>query len=228
MTESCEPDRVARAKEEKLAKLQADLRSIGVNALAPFEVFFRAFKNEKQLEVWVKQQQGAIFQLFKTYPICQASGSLGPKLKQGDKQVPEGFYVINRFNPKSKFHLSLGLNYPNESDLVRADSVQPGGDIFIHGDCVSIGCLAMTDDFIKEIYVLALLVKEAGQQQINVHIFPARLTNGNLDNLIADKPDLAEFWKELFPVFQYFELKKMLPELTVLPTGAYQLIEDES
>jgi murein L,D-transpeptidase YafK len=226
LAQGCEPDRVAQAKAEKMASLQAGLRLIGVNGARPFELFFRAFKAEKTLEVWVKPHQDTSFQLFKTYPVCQASGVIGPKLKQGDKQVPEGFYYINRFNPKSKFHLSLGLNYPNEADLVRADKDHPGGDIFIHGQCVSIGCLAMTDDFIKEIYVLALMAKEGGQLKIPVHIFPNKLTPENLEKIVGTNPELAAFLNELLPVFQYFEQKGQLPEIEVLPNGAYQLKEE--
>jgi murein L,D-transpeptidase YafK len=227
MVQGCEPDRVTQAKEEKLAMLQNDLQPFGVHAGKSFEVFLRAFKSEKLLEVWVRPPEDPNFQLFKSYPICQASGMPGPKLLKGDRQVPEGFYHINRFNPKSKFHLSLGLNYPNESDLVRADRENPGGDIFIHGDCMSIGCLAMTDDFIKEIYVLVLLAKENGQSRIPVHIFPARLTAANLERMATASPEWSAFWNELLPFYQYFEEKKRLPGISVLPDGAYQ-IENEA
>jgi murein L,D-transpeptidase YafK len=228
LLQSCEPDRVSSAKAEKMAGLQASLQLLGVDASMPFELFFRAFKNEKALEVWVKGHQDTIFQLFKTYPICQASGVLGPKLKQGDRQVPEGFYYINRFNPKSQFHLSLGLNYPNEADLVKADQTHPGGDIFIHGSCISIGCLAMTDDFIKEIYVLALMAKDAGQLKIPVHIFPTKLIPDNLGKIVDANPRLATFWNMLLPIFEHFEQKRQLPEIEVLPTGDYRLREEIS
>ena len=128
-------------------------------------VYFRAFKSEKILELYVLDTTNKYI-LFQTYPICAASGVLGAKRREGDTQVPEGVYHINRFNPKSDFHLSLGLDYPNASDLRFCDAAKPGGDIFIHGGCASIGCLAMTDDAIKEIYLLAQAAKEKGQSKI--------------------------------------------------------------
>src|SRR5690606_11025729 len=103
-------------------------------------------------------KNGEKFTLVKTYPVCSSSGLPGPKRKKGDRQTPEGFYHIDRFNPQSAFHLSLGINYPNSSDKILGHS-DPGGDIFIHGSCVTIGCVPLTDDLIKEVYVLAVEAK---------------------------------------------------------------------
>jgi murein L,D-transpeptidase YafK len=126
-------------------------------------IYLRSFKYDSQLEVWVKYAQNEKFKLFKTYKVCAMSGSLGPKRMQGDYQVPEGFYYVNEFNPKSVYHLSLGLNYPNSSDKVLADSLQPGGDIYIHGSCVTTGCIPITNQQIEELYILATYAKNAGQ-----------------------------------------------------------------
>ena len=111
------------------------------------EIYLRAFKFEGQLELWARPANDhALFHLVHTYPIQCASGRLGPKRREGDGQVPEGFYFVERFNPRSLFHLSLGLNYPNASDrLLTTNPAQPGSDVFIHGNAVSVGCLAMGD-----------------------------------------------------------------------------------
>src|SRR5688500_16111448 len=101
-------------------------------------VYIRSFKYDSQLEVWVRNNRNEPFKLFKTYRVCALAGTLGPKRMEGDYQVPEGFYYINEFNPRSMYHLSLGLNYPNASDRILSDSIKLGGDIYIHGSCVTV------------------------------------------------------------------------------------------
>src|SRR6187397_1178839 len=118
-------------------------------------VYIRSFKYDSQLEIWVKNDKKDPYRLFKTYKICALAGTLGPKRMQGDYQVPEGFYHVNEFNPNSIYHLSLGLNYPNMSDKMLSDSLQPGGDIYIHGSCVTTGCIPITNQQIEELYILA-------------------------------------------------------------------------
>ncbi|MGZ3848513.1 MAG: L,D-transpeptidase family protein, partial [Flavisolibacter sp.] len=108
-------------------------------------IYIRSFKYDGQMEVWVKNERKEAFKFFKTYKICALAGTLGPKRMQGDYQVPEGFYYINEFNPNSTYYLSLGLNYPNASDKILSDSLHPGGDIYIHGSCVTVGCIPVTD-----------------------------------------------------------------------------------
>ena len=108
-------------------------------------IYLRSFKYDSQLEVWVRSGDEEKYKLFKTYKVCALAGTLGPKRMRGDFQVPEGFYYINEFNPKSTYHLSLGLNYPNSSDRILGDSLQPGGDIYIHGKCVTTGCIPIMD-----------------------------------------------------------------------------------
>ena len=102
------------------------------------------------MEVWIKEASKDYYVLLNTYDFCTTSGTLGPKRKEGDLQIPEGIYTINHFNPQSNFYLSLGINYPNASDKILSDPVHPGGDIYLHGNCVTIGCIPLTDDKIKE------------------------------------------------------------------------------
>ena len=189
------------------------------------EVFIRAFKQEKELECWVKKREAVKWELLKTYPICKSSGDLGPKRRQGDGQVPEGVYHIDRFNPNSSYHLSLGLNYPNASDRVRGHSQTPGGDIFIHGNCVTVGCLPLTDALIEEVYELSELAKAGGQTEIPVHIFPARMEGRAYREMIEDSPH-RQFWEELRPIYAYFETNHRLPEVRILPDGRYQLVPE--
>ncbi len=140
-------------------------------------VYLRSFKYDSELEVWVKNAPDDEYQLFKTYKVCALAGTLGPKRIEGDYQVPEGFYYINEFKPNSTYHLSLGLNYPNAADRILADSVQPGGDIYIHGSCVTQGCIPITNPQIEELYILTSHARGLGQDFIPVHIFPVRFTN---------------------------------------------------
>ena len=191
----------------------------------PRSIFVRIFKHEKILELWAENHEGKMVEIF-AYPSCAASGILGPKRKEGDEQVPEGFYHIDRFNPRSNFHLSLGLNYPNRSDKKFADRRRPGSNIFIHGDCVSIGCLAMTDPYIQELYLSAVLAKSNGQKRIPVHIFPRRLDTEGLAQLKASVPKLSSkwiFWKSLQEPYLYFEKQKIVPRIRINRSGYYQV-----
>ena len=193
------------------------------NISFPGKIFFRAFKSEQLLEVWAEVNTDS-FKLVKTYDICAISGSLGPKRKQGDGQVPEGFYFIELFNPRSHYLLSLKINYPNESDEKISTHPDLGGDIFIHGRCVTIGCLPMTDEKIEEIYWWCVLAKNSGQSRIPVHIFPFRMEpeifNRSAEMLNIPKP-LAAFWSNLQIGYEYFEEKKKIPAVSVDPDGAY-------
>lgn len=220
-------DRAELAMEEKRSMLQAAFAAIGLDFEQPYEIYLRAFKSEKQLEIWVRGIHHDRFVLLERVDVCKASGELGPKRREGDGQVPEGFYHIDRFNPKSRYHLSLGLDYPNAADRVLADTTAPGGDIFLHGGCASVGCLAITDDKIKELYVLASQARKQGQEKIPVHIFPAELSEENMANLVANHPGLEGFWMELLPAFHYFERHQRLPEMEVGSEGRYQLVASQ-
>ena len=166
------------------------------------EIFLRLIKTRAEVEVWARDQGNGPFALLHAYPLAATSGSLGPKRRAGDYQVPEGFYEIDRFNPKSNFHLSLGLNYPNAADRALGDP-NPGGDIFIHGGDVTIGCLPITDAGIEEVYLLAVAARAAGQQVIPVHIFPFPITEAELGKR-AGSPHQA-FWRGLKSGYAYFE-----------------------
>ena len=153
------------------------------------------------------------------------SGTTGPKRVQGDNQIPEGFYYINEFNPNSKYHLALGLNYPNASDRVLSDSLRPGGSIYIHGSCVSIGCIAIQDLPIEEVYTLASIAKSNGQDFIPVHVFPVKYdVQRSIDYLTESaKGDqiIHQFILSLKSVFDYFEQKKQIPLILVNKKGDY-------
>ncbi|HEY6064220.1 MAG TPA: L,D-transpeptidase family protein [Chitinophagaceae bacterium] len=192
-------------------------------------IYIRSFKYDSQLEVWVKNDISDPFQLFKTYKVCALAGSLGPKRMEGDYQVPEGFYYISDFNPQSTYYLSLGINYPNLSDKILSDSLRPGSEIYIHGSCVTVGCIPLTDQQIDELYILAAYAKDQGQDFIPVHIFPIRFNKEKsvkyLESLTKDDPALKKFADKLEDAFDYFEKYRQLPVVMVDTKGGY-LIND--
>lgn len=191
----------------------------------PQSLYLRSFKYDRLLELWVKRNNEDSFSLFKAYKVCMQSGSIGPKRSEGDNQVPEGFYYINEFNPNSKYHLSLGLNYPNASDKVLSDLRKPGGDIYIHGNCVSTGCIAIQDLPIEEVYTIANQVKASGQDFIPVHIFPVKYDVAKsleyLTESIKGNQAVNKFILNVKFVYDYFEQKKQLPVIMVNKKGDY-------
>ncbi len=192
-----EPDRVAAARLRCEARLRGAFEMAGVRWPAD-EIFLRVMKRERQIELWARNAGGEPFRLVKTLPILAASGGPGPKRREGDLQVPEGFYEVDRFNPLSDFHLSLGLNYPNAYDLAHADPVSPGFDIFIHGGDASIGCTALGDDGIEEVYLAAL---DSRARPVHVQLFPARMDAPDWpawrDAQLAEHPEFRELWDAL-------------------------------
>jgi len=188
-------------------------------------IYIRSFKYDSQLEVWVKYENNEKYKLFKTYKVCAMAGSLGPKRMRGDYQVPEGFYYINEFNPRSMFHLSLGLNYPNASDRILGDSLQPGGDIYIHGKCVTSGCIPIMDQQIEELYILAAHAHSQGQDFIPVHIFPVNFknekSNAYLAKYLKQFPEYIKLSNELRQAFNYFEKTRNLPLIMINSKGEY-------
>lgn len=188
-------------------------------------IYIRSFKYDSQLEVWVKQEIKEPFKLFKTYKVCALAGTLGPKRMEGDYQVPEGFYYINEFNPKSSYYLSLGINYPNESDKVLSDSLRPGSAIYIHGSCVTVGCIPITDEQIDELYILAAHAKNQGQDFIPVHIFPIRFdvekSLNYLSSLTKDDAGLKKFAESMEDAYNYFEKYRQLPMVMIGNKGQY-------
>jgi murein L,D-transpeptidase YafK len=175
------------------------------------QVFIRIFKETKQLEVWLKK--GKAFEHFKTYEICNYGGEgLGPKVQQGDGKAPEGFYFITpkSMNPVSDFYLAFNLGYPNAYDRAHR---RTGSALMIHGSCVSIGCYAMTDEKIEEIYSLVDAAFKNGQTSIPIHIFPFPMTEKN----ISDHSNLewVSFWNNLKDGYDYFERKRIPAEVLV-------------
>jgi murein L,D-transpeptidase YafK len=187
-------------------------------------IYIRAFKKEQIVEIWGKDKEKSEFTLLRTYKFCKMSGKLGPKLKAGDNQIPEGFYKIDRYNPQSSYHLSLGLNYPNKLDKKIGDTTDLGKDIFIHGGCQTIGCIPITDDKIKELYVMAIDARVAGQKNIAVSIFPARMTDENFRSLrvqFQDEPKILKLWASMRKGYQFFENCKRLPDINLNGDGEY-------
>jgi len=175
-------------------------------------VFIRAFKQERELELWMKPADSEKFVLFKTYPIAAASGKLGPKQAEGDRQVPEGFYFVppSMMNPRSRFHLAFNIGYPNQFDRAHG---RTGSFIMVHGSDVSIGCLAMTDQKIEEIYSLCDAAHRAGQKFFRVHIFPFRMSEEKMRQCRGHR--WRPFWKNLEKGYRWFEEKRTIPNVSV-------------
>ena len=217
--------RVRAAAAAKGAAVEAAFRAAGV-AWPPREIYLRGFKMEQELELWARGSRSETYRRVAVYPICAGSGRSGPKRRQGDTQVPEGCYRVSVFNFWSRFHLSLGLDYPNLADRRREGPGDLGGDIFIHGGCATIGCLPLTDGGIEEVYLAALAAADAGQDAIPVHLFPLRFTDGLFPALAADNasdPALVPFWQDLRAVYDHFERTRRLPRITVDPAGRYRI-----
>lgn len=213
---------VRTAFDDKNKKLIADLKSYGLNT--DLDILIVAFKSEKILDLYAKKKTDTVYTKIKSYRICASSGSLGPKRKQGDKQVPEGLYHIDRFNPASNYFLSLGVNYPNKSDRIKSNAANLGGDIFIHGSCVTVGCLPMTDDKIKEIYLYALYAKNSGQNTIPIYIFPYKMTKENHEKYqkkYSTNQDLISFWNNIKKAYDTFEKDKKQLNFSINQYGDY-------
>ncbi len=188
---------------------QALLQRMGLKADSP--IFIRIFKMESQLEIW-KQRDDGRYALLKTYPICKWSGKLGPKLKQGDKQAPEGFYNVaaHQMNPKSSYHLSFNLGYPNKLDKAYR---RTGNYLMVHGNCLSAGCYAMTDVLIEEIYALAREAFRGGQRAFQVQALPFRMTDENMQKYSGHR--WAPFWRDLKTGYDAFAMTNIPPKIDV-------------
>lgn len=221
-------NRVAKARDAHEAHLRAICAEHGLS-YPPQNLFLRAFKQEQILEVWAGQDDQPL-SLLLTLPFTASSGTAGPKRREGDRQIPEGCYVIERFNPESKFHLSMGLNYPNDSDRHFANPEAPGSDIFIHGSDRSIGCIAIGDEPIEKLFVLTRDWQDSFHTRIPVHIFPAHFESQSWlsteRELSSANPGLAEFWDHLRPVYASFEKTRRIPEVAVDGDGRYRVLGD--
>jgi len=218
MCQSPDRDRAVIAKKETWNQLKVELESMKID-VNTVQLYIRCFKHEEILEVWIRDPLTKLYTQFDSYPFCTNSGHLGPKRREGDKQIPEGVYHINRFNPKSKFYLSLGINYPNQADLIFADKINPGTDIFIHGKCSSVGCIAIGDAAIKRLYTLAS-ASESIQSPIRVDIFPFKFnSNPNIDESL--KYEYDSFWENLKAIYLDFEESKEITAIDVSKSGKY-------
>jgi murein L,D-transpeptidase YafK len=190
-------------------KMQSEIETKNMSKESP--ILVRLFKEEAELEVW-KQDRSGRFTLLKTYPICRWSGELGPKIKEGDRQAPEGFYAITpgQMNPNSSYYLSFNLGYPNAFDRAYG---RTGAHLMVHGDCSSAGCYAMTDEQIQEIYALARESFFGGQRSFQVQAYPFRMTALNMARHRTN-PNYA-FWTMLKVGNDHFEVTRQQPKVDV-------------
>jgi murein L,D-transpeptidase YafK len=224
--EQLEYSRVRAAFDEREIEVQTKLGLAGIHT-EKFDIYIRAFKKEGSLEVWAKEKRSSIYSLVETYKFCSNVGVAGPKRAQGDLQIPEGFYTLSKFNPESNYHLSLKVSYPNKSDSLLSKHPNLGGQIFIHGGCLTVGCIPITDALIEEVYIMAVLAKSGGQLDIPIHIFPTRMNYSNFKRLLYTAPDREHeiFWTNLRPVYQHFEQTGRLPGITINHQGRYLFSE---
>ncbi len=200
---------ISEIRAHQIPILTSQLAHSDLSFSAP--VFIRIFKEEAELEVWIEDDSQ--FSLFKTYPICNFSGDLGPKLREGDRQSPEGIYNVTRdaLNPNSSFHLSFNLGFPNRFDRSHD---RTGSFLMVHGNCVSVGCYAMTDPMIEEIYVLVEAALSGGQHAVPVHAFPFRMTPERMAQA-AHSPWFG-FWEQLSTIYEQFETTRQIPTVEVI------------
>ncbi len=214
--------RVREAYETQQENLQKKLIKAGILSFE-IDIFLRAFKEEETLDLWGKAQGKATYQLLASYPFCNTSGTLGPKRREGDGQIPEGFYEVNHYNPKNEFLISLKVNYPNASDKIRSDQQHPGNDIYLHGGCATIGCIPITNPKIQEVYLLVVEAFRPGKA-VPVHIFPFRFSDHKLEEQLARFPAQKSFWEELQLGYDAFEKSKKLPLIRVGDSGRYTVV----
>jgi murein L,D-transpeptidase YafK len=196
--------------KDNLIDVNLEERLVLLSAKVGDPIFIRIFKEESLLEVWIRS--GAEYQHLIDYYICAYSGYLGPKLEEGDRQSPEGFYKVKKYqlNPNSKYHLSFNLGYPNKYDRAHE---RTGSFLMVHGNCVSDGCYAMTDEKIEEIYALVEGALQKGQKYVQVHVFPFRMTNVNM--ALYSESEWYDFWVNLKEGYDYFEAEKLPPHVKV-------------
>ena len=215
--------REAYAEKEKTVAKTLLANSISRDSL---QIYLRAFKTEKVIELWAKNITEKKFKLIKEFPICEISGNIGPKRRSGDLQVPEGFYYINDLNPFSKYHLSMQINYPNASDSICGVKGRLGNLIFIHGACESSGCIAITDDKIKELYLYYVEALNSGQQNVEITIYPAKLSEKVFTKLTAsyskDK-DKIRLWTDLKKSYDFFEQQQQPAKVKFLGDGSHKI-----
>lgn len=202
----------SEVSQEVVTRMAPEIAQAMANKALRFgaPVFMRIFKESDELEIWVLR--GNAFVLFKTYRICDYSGGLGPKEREGDRQSPEGFYRVGptQLNPRSRFHLAFNLGYPNEYDRLNG---RTGSALMVHGRCSSVGCFAMTDYRMEEIYTIADAALANGQESFAVHIFPFRMTAENMRRHQDGR--WQHYWCNLKEGYDIFERTATPPEVAV-------------
>jgi murein L,D-transpeptidase YafK len=212
--------RVKAAYEKKWSSLKLLLTTNEIQT-GNFDLYLRAFKNEAVVEAWVKNKEKNAYTLLRSFSICASSGKLGPKRKQGDNQVPEGFYEITAFQPQSSYHLALKVGYPNKSDRLKAPNGDPGGDIMIHGNCVTIGCIPIENEPIEELYVLCVEAKNRNAV-IRTDIYPFKF-GSKTEGLMRAQTDreILNLWSSLKTAYDCFEKNQRLPQILTDKKGNY-------
>lgn len=210
--------RAEAALENRKAVVEALFDEAGVT-FPPAQVFLRVFKKEGELEAWASSEKGGEMKRIATYKVCKMSGDIGPKRREGDLQVPEGFYRIEYFWPDSSFYLAGKVSYPNGLDR-QLGGPAPGGEIMLHGGCASIGCISMSDERMEELYVMGTSVHFKGEP-VNIHIFPTRGMRELLDS--GEHPEHHAFWENLVEGLEAFERSHRLPVVQIGFKGRYEL-----
>lgn len=214
--------RVKKAYEEKKDAIESQLKQQGIS-IKDYHFMIKAYKYEQQVKLYVKKNTEKKWLLLKQYPFCWTSGKLGPKRREGDYQIPEGYYHINHFNPHSSFLLSLGVSYPNKADRIKSAYPKKGGAIYVHGGCATIGCIPIEDEPIKEVYILGVLARDNGQSSIPIHIFPFEYSEKSMETALLKFPENKSFWSNLFEVEKKFDETKIQGDVRVDQSGNYYL-----
>jgi len=209
MLSACQESDIPKDLRPVSYKLTDKMRALGMRETSP--ILIRIFKEESALEVWKERKDGT-YALLKTYTICKWSGVLGPKIKEGDRQAPEGFYIVTpaQMNPKSSYYLSFNIGYPNAFDRALG---RTGTHLMVHGACSSSGCYSMTDQDAGELFALARDAFKGGQTSFQIQAFPFRMTPENLAKHRAD-PNL-EFWRMIKVGYDHFEVTRRVPKVDV-------------
>lgn len=209
--------RAEAALVNRRAVVEALFDEAGVT-FPPAQVFLRVFKKEGELEAWAASEKGGEMKRIATYQVCKMSGEIGPKRREGDMQVPEGFYRIEYFWPDSSFYLAGKVSYPNGLDR-QLGGPSPGSDIMLHGGCASIGCISMSDERMEELYVMGTSVHFKGEP-VSIHIFPTREMRELLDG--GEHPEHHAFWENLAEGLESFERSHRVPVVQIGSRGKYE------
>lgn len=216
--------RVRTAYTEKKPIIQERLEEMDLS-LNNVNVMIKAYKNEQIVRVYVKKSSEKMWDVYKEFPFCSFSGDLGPKRMEGDFQIPEGYYYVNHFNPASNFLLSLGVSYPNKADRIKSTASRKGGAIYMHGNCVTIGCIPIQDEPIKELYILSVLGKNNGQSKVPIHIFPFEYTHTTMSLAVRKYPEHKDFWENIYDIERKFDSTKVPPKVGINSVGDYYEIK---